>query len=193
MEAIINKGSTLPGILDEGIEIFWDAEKDTLRAIYAGEIWPFNKLPKNILQTLESFMELDEEAMRIMDVAGVWRTEDRLWTYFKCGYGQINQEADVSLDEGLSQPEYWSCACNGHCCLKSYFKKNRGGAQGIELTTRQLEVLKAISEFLPDKAVADQLGISIDTLNKHKGQLLAKTGFQTKMELVVWAHQNSLL
>lgn len=192
MEATINKGASLPGVLDDSIEFFWDEKQSTLKAIHAGEIWPFLKLPKAVLEKLRSFMEQDEEAMRIMEVNGVWRPEDQLWLFFRCGYGQINQEADYSPDHGLSKPEVWSCSCNGNCCLRHHFKRT-ASADGIVLSPRQIQVLKALAEFLPDKAVADQLGITIDTLNKHKSQILAKTGFLTKLELVVWAYQHAIL
>ena len=53
------------------------------------------------------------------------------------------------------------------------------------LTLRQLEVLRLIKLALPDKIMADKLGISIHTLNAHKRSIFEKLRVHSKLELLV--------
>jgi DNA-binding NarL/FixJ family response regulator len=51
------------------------------------------------------------------------------------------------------------------------------------LTMRETEVLKLICDGLPNKGVAGQLGISIKTVEKHRGELNRKFGTQGEINL----------
>ena len=46
--------------------------------------------------------------------------------------------------------------------------------QGVDLTSRETEVLQLVAEGLANKQIADELGISIKTVEKHRQQLKKK-------------------
>jgi DNA-binding NarL/FixJ family response regulator len=52
------------------------------------------------------------------------------------------------------------------------------------LTARELEVYALISEGLPDKMIANRLGIAVKTVEKHVGAVLRKTGSRGRAELI---------
>ena len=62
-----------------------------------------------------------------------------------------------------------------------------GGAarQLADLTQRQHEVLRLLSQGLPDKDIADQLGISIHTAHEHVRNVFEKLGARNRTEAAV--------
>jgi DNA-binding NarL/FixJ family response regulator len=61
---------------------------------------------------------------------------------------------------------------------------------GGELTTRELEVLGAMSDGLSTKAVAHQLGIAVKTVENHKTRIFDKLGVRTQAQAVALAIGN---
>ena len=68
-----------------------------------------------------------------------------------------------------------------------------GGPGDGDLTNRELEVLRLISDGLTNRQIADQLYISIRTAAVHVGNILAKTGAATRTEAAAWARRKGLL
>ncbi len=62
-----------------------------------------------------------------------------------------------------------------------------------ELTPRELEVLRLLGEGLPNKAIAQRLGISDHTVKFHVNALLNKLGAQSRTDAVVRATRLGLL
>jgi len=67
------------------------------------------------------------------------------------------------------------------------------GSTGVELTSRELEVLDAMSDGLSTKAVAHHLGIASKTVENHKTRIFHKLGVRTQAEAVVKALGNANL
>ena len=62
-----------------------------------------------------------------------------------------------------------------------------------ELTPRELEVLRLLAEGLPNKAIAQRLGISEHTAKFHVNAILGKLGVQSRTEAVVRATRLGLI
>ncbi|WP_158579944.1 response regulator transcription factor [Geodermatophilus marinus] len=58
-----------------------------------------------------------------------------------------------------------------------------------ELTSRELEVLRALSGGVTRQEVADELDISVNTVRTHMRRILAKLGVHTSLEAVVIARR----
>lgn len=56
-----------------------------------------------------------------------------------------------------------------------------------DLTSRELEVLQLIAEGKANKETADQLGISVKTVEKHRGHLMEKLGIHNTAGLTRYA------
>jgi len=61
------------------------------------------------------------------------------------------------------------------------------------LTTRQLEVVKLSASDLCDKQIADQLGISLSTLNSHKHLVFEKLNVHSKSGMITEAINSKLI
>ena len=61
------------------------------------------------------------------------------------------------------------------------------------LTSRELEVLRMLAAGRSNRAIADELVVTLDTVKKHVGHLLAKLGAANRTEAVARARELSLL
>lgn len=61
------------------------------------------------------------------------------------------------------------------------------------LTPREIEVLELLGEGLPNKAIADRLGISDQTVKFHVASILAKLGASNRTDAVRRALQRGLI
>ncbi len=68
----------------------------------------------------------------------------------------------------------------------------RDGEAGPALTDRERQVRGLMEQGLPDKLIAEQLVLSIKTVEKHAGAVLRKTGARNRTELAALAGQARL-
>lgn len=66
-------------------------------------------------------------------------------------------------------------------------------ASGIGLSTREREVLSLIGGGFSNAAIAERLGISIKTVEKHRGSLMAKLDVHSVAELLSYALREGYL
>ena len=74
--------------------------------------------------------------------------------------------------------------------------RNRDGlvkVNGARLTARESEVLQLVAEGSANKQVADTLGISIKTVEKHRSNLMKKLDLHNVAALTMFANGNGLL
>ncbi len=64
----------------------------------------------------------------------------------------------------------------------------RGRGRTLDLlTSREREVLQLLAEGLSNQEIADQLNISVKTVETHRGNMMKKLGVDSKIELVKYA------
>jgi len=64
----------------------------------------------------------------------------------------------------------------------------RGRESGVDrLTPREREVLQLLAEGLSNRTIAQQLGISVKTVESYRGSMMSKLGLSNKTELVRFA------
>ncbi|MCT4603482.1 MAG: response regulator transcription factor [Marinifilum sp.] len=63
----------------------------------------------------------------------------------------------------------------------------------VKLSTRELEVLKLICDGFSNAEIAEQLFISHRTVDRHRANLLSKTGCKNSTSLVMYAVKNKIV
>lgn len=62
-----------------------------------------------------------------------------------------------------------------------------------QLTPRETEVLRHIVLGYTNRQAAEELGLSVRTIESHRANLMAKLGLKTRVELVRWAAEQGLV
>ncbi|HZI38363.1 MAG TPA: HD domain-containing phosphohydrolase, partial [Acidimicrobiia bacterium] len=76
--------------------------------------------------------------------------------------------------------------------LAALFKRSQGSAAG-DLTSRQFDVLRMMTEGLSNEAIARRLGLRVNTVRNHAQRILTKLGAHSKLEAVAAARRMGLL
>lgn len=105
---------------------------------------------------------------------------------------------DSSIDEVL---EAIRCVCDGgtyfsEAILSTLSTQLHRGDEPLEedtLSARELEILLAVCQGLSNQEIADTLFISKRTVDKHRANILEKTGCKNTASLVVYAIKHSLV
>jgi PAS domain S-box-containing protein len=98
------------------------------------------------------------------------------------------------IDETASA---WMAAENGHrrerASLEEKVDREARHPNPYAFTFRELSVLHLVAEGVTDKEIANRLGISLFTVNKHVSNILGKMGVSSRTEASVRAVQEKLL
>lgn len=63
----------------------------------------------------------------------------------------------------------------------------------MELSAREIEVLRLVAQGFTNKEIADNLSISINTVLSHRKNITAKLGIKSVSGLCVYAMMNGIL
>lgn len=67
------------------------------------------------------------------------------------------------------------------------------GCDGVTVTDREAEIIRAIAEGLSNKLIADKLSLSTHTVNTHRKNIMQKLGVNNTAGVVMFAVKNQLL
>jgi DNA-binding NarL/FixJ family response regulator len=103
-----------------------------------------------------------------------------------CGMEEI-QEA---IDATLSGKQFF---CGQVLEIISNENEKGKSCEGVELTEREVDIIKLIAKGYTNKEVADKLNISSHTVNTHRKNMMAKLNINNVAGLVVYAFKEDLL
>ncbi|MEM0941736.1 MAG: response regulator transcription factor [Bacteroidota bacterium] len=104
-----------------------------------------------------------------------------------------------AIDKVYKGDSYFSLDVTNALINDMQYKKNLGDKYApkmslrVDLTKREIEILKLILAEKSNQEIADELFISIRTVETHKGHLLGKTGAKNLAGLVFYAIENKLI
>ncbi|WP_375577967.1 response regulator transcription factor [Marivirga tractuosa] len=102
------------------------------------------------------------------------------------------EELITALKEIYKGEKYFSQSVKDDY-MNSVFTKTKNKNSLIQLSRRELEVLKLITKEYTAQEIADKLFISQNTVNTHRKNLLSKLNAKNTAGLVMYAVQNGLL
>jgi DNA-binding NarL/FixJ family response regulator len=83
------------------------------------------------------------------------------------------------LDPGVTE--------NAVSRLRDAGRAPRGGEPPVSLSAREIDVLRLIALGYINKEVADQLNLSVKTVEAHRAKAMQKMGFKSRVEVVRYA------
>jgi DNA-binding NarL/FixJ family response regulator len=82
----------------------------------------------------------------------------------------------------------------GSTLVKDFVERGRPGSEQFDvLTPRELQVLKLIAEAYTSKQIAQELFISVKTVERHRQNILDKLGMSDRVELTRYAIRRGLI
>jgi DNA-binding NarL/FixJ family response regulator len=99
-----------------------------------------------------------------------------------------NEELKTAINRIIDGNSYFSQEL-----LIKLIKNKTTVDHNIQLTKRELEILELICKGLSTNEIADQLNISIRTVERHRSSLLLKTNSNNSIKLVIYAIKNNLV
>lgn len=110
--------------------------------------------------------------------------------FIKCNWGNDDEIKDVDIN-GNFNFEHVRCPMRGGDCI--WENTICHPVDATDLTTREREVVKLIAKGFSLKEVAEQLTISIRTVETHRGNVFEKLGINKLTQIVDYAHRHNLL
>lgn len=95
-----------------------------------------------------------------------------------------DDEVAQAIEEVMAGNDYFSK--EAHEQLVEGFR-SRDEGQEVELTPREIEILKLVCEEMNSQEIAEKLFISVHTAETHRRNLLSKTGCRNSVGLVKYA------
>lgn len=99
----------------------------------------------------------------------------------------LKRTSPAELLDAIRQAHNGSSPMSGHIARKvvQYFHQPPSSRSVEELTPREQEVLERLAQGCLYKEIADQLGITMDTVRKHLGRVYQKLHVHSRTEAVV--------
>lgn len=124
-------------------------------------------------------------AIKALVNAGITEHTEQLIQYTRCCFGGYDGQADV-VDGDVIHAEYWDCGNRGTCQYEGTLCCSiLVGDQKI--SRREIEMIGFICTGLPDKQIAEKMGIEESTINVMKRRLCEKIGGHTKLDIMNFA------
>jgi len=101
----------------------------------------------------------------------------------------LKNAVDLELPAAIRKVAEGKTVLDPQVAKRSALKGERNGG----LTARELEILQLIVDGKSNKEIADQLGLSVNTVAVHRANIMDTLGIHKAAELVVYAIRNGLV
>ena len=177
------------GISDSNYEFY---EKDgEIYFLQNGKEFRFEEIDIDFLNMIQADLEHHQKALHGMIECGITNTIDQIKRWAICNFGDFDNHADLTCD-GVIVHEHVKCKYRGSCTYEGVICLPVEAPFGV-ITPRELQIIKLVPMDLPDKIIADKLGISLNTVNVHISNIEKKIGCHSKAGITAFAYQKNLL
>ena len=108
--------------------------------------------------------------------------------FIRCNFVEYDNRPDIDTN-GIFCFEFVSCPLRGECKWSNIICNPKFNST---LSERELEVMKCFYHSMKIEDIADKLFIAIDTVKKHKRNVLQKLNMHSLSEFISYASQNKL-
>jgi DNA-binding NarL/FixJ family response regulator len=151
------------------------------------------------LTGIQAAMELTKRRpeLRLL-MLSMYDSEQYLFEALRAGASGYVLKSDADQDivravRATMRGESFLYASAVNTLVRDYVERGTS-AEGFDvLTPRELEVLKLIAEAQTNKEIAQQLVISIKTVERHRANILEKLGMRDRVELTRYAIRRGLI
>ena len=189
-----------------GIEVLGDVANGRDASAIAEELQPDIVLMDVVmpgLNGLDATRQIRKRCpnTRVLILSG-YEEEEQIIEALRAGAsGYLVKESDIGelllAIQAVSRGNtYFSSSLSEHDAGHDFVLRARSGeaAVGLErLTDREREVLQLIAEGHSNQAIADQLVISVKTVEAHKAHIMSKLGARNRTDLIRYAIRRGII
>lgn len=109
--------------------------------------------------------------------------------FIRCNFGEYDQFNYDINDFGNYDFEEVKCPMRGECLYEGVICKPR---LTTELTNREMMVFRLIVDNMQTEEIAQELAISIPTVNRHRENIKVKIGVKSVSQMINYWHNNHM-
>jgi DNA-binding CsgD family transcriptional regulator/tetratricopeptide (TPR) repeat protein len=98
--------------------------------------------------------------------------------------------AQLELGAARAALEELGAAVDPRCCGASSSARERSGSV---LSPRECEVLRLVAEGLTNRMIAEELGLSVKTVDRHVSNIFRKIDVSSRAAATAWAYQHAVV
>lgn len=173
---------------DSNIEFFANRKDRTTLWMQNGSVRYFTDLPVKYFELLnEEYKENPTAVAFLSKVTKNYSRQIELFAYYF--FGDLDDTPDI-LNGKLQEAENFRESKNCHSLL---WERKTIKINNIPLTERELLITDMINDDLPDKAIADAIGICLSWYDEVKRKLFKKARVRTKTAFLKVAIQQKVV
>lgn len=188
----------LPAGLEDGGVEFYVLDTGEIKCLIDGGAKSWDEIPKDILDLIAEDLARNPEAIKAIRDWNIYDSDEMLKQYIFCRFGGFDNEPDITPDRKIIYTEYFDCGKRGKCkyegkiCATIKVGEDHQG-NNINLTKRELEVLKLVAQGKIDKEIASILDMSEETVRSHNQNIRQKGNFNRKPDMIAFAIEKNLV
>lgn len=133
-------------------------------------------------------------------ILSMYNTEDYIFNAIRAGAKAYlpkttnRKELEEAVNAVYRGEEYFSHSIS-NIILRSFIRQAKDEESGKDnrLTVRETEILRLFAEGLSNQEIADQLFISVRTVESHKNHIMQKLELKSTVDLVKFAIRNNII
>ena len=166
----------LPAGITNNLETFED-EHGQLRAMHSGVNVAYFDLPDELRAPFRAELAANKPAQIILrkffHCLNLNEMEEQ---YMRCRYGAFDHTPDLA--EGITSPDAPQCSLIQHCPGYGVICHNP-----VDLTRKEYQVTKLAAVGKENKEIAEELGISLNTVITHMNRIRTKFKVNNRVEV----------
>lgn len=172
------------GMIGRGTETFTFEDQPYTR--YKSITYPYETTPSSRKAIYKAHMKAHPVGEKAMEgITGSTDDDVKLKQWMMCWFGGMDDTPDIDENDVVQEAEYVPCEKRGICKFEGIGCCTVEVSHGVFLSKAELAVVRLC--FLPDKLIADELGISTETVKNQNASSRKKIGLNSSKELVWWA------
>jgi DNA-binding CsgD family transcriptional regulator len=164
------------GLLDQNVEFFTEGRQTV--AIQGGSVKSVLSISARANSILLMNYRQNKVAQTLYKSWGITEESECLVEYAKCLFSGLDNMPDIDIKTGVITPEV--CCCNRKMSCEGYGKVCKASI----LSPKEILVAQAIATGKPDKALHEELRITLNTLRDYKKNIYKKLDCHSRVEMV---------
>ncbi|UOX35285.1 LuxR C-terminal-related transcriptional regulator [Flavobacterium sediminilitoris] len=177
------------GLLDSNVEFF--SHNGEPMATHEGKVKSLFELPSNILKAIQKDLDANYSVSIALELAGFKTSSEKLKKYTVCRFGNYDNDPDYK-DGQLKTVEYFNCGHRGTCPMEGIVCDHLWVNERV-ISPFEISMIQQLATEKTIPVIAEELKVSINTLESRKKVLFDKLGVFSRARMVSRSYELRIL